>query len=65
MAKIKTVKWYATNEFTYRTFHFFRDQEIKGLTDAEIAGLNEQVYKKEVETDMEIVEESKKEKEKK
>ncbi len=65
MAKIKEVKWYAKNEFFYNEFHFWKDQEIKGLTDEQMKGLNDMIYSKSAETEMEIVEESNKKGDKK
>ena len=46
MALKKVEKWFAVNEFTYNTHHFFRGQEIKGLTQEEMTGLNDLIYKK-------------------
>jgi len=65
MAKIKETKWYASYEFTYNTFHFWKDQEIKGLTDEQMKGLNGMIYSKSAETEMEIVEETTKKGDKK
>jgi len=58
MAKVTETKWYAKDEFTYKAYHFFKDQEIKGegLTDADIKGMNDLVYSKSIPTDLEVEE---------